>query len=86
MSEWKIRNRDGEVVFESDDPQAIVDEADRLEREAKDEEPLIGVAAGPYSIEGDPVELGVAWETDPRTGEVLRGPGPNKARKPKRRR
>lgn len=57
---WSIHESlTGEKVFESDDPKAVVREAERLEKAAKGEPPVRGVVGGSYRIEGDPVALGL---------------------------
>lgn len=71
---WSIYNTTtGETVFESEDPQAIVDKAYELELEAIDEGPRPGVAASSYGISGDPFALGVLQEHDAQ-GNLVRGP------------
>lgn len=61
---WKLRDAEtGEVVFESDDPQTFVDRAHELEVEHKHrglDSALRGIPGGTFSIEGDPIKLGVA--------------------------
>jgi hypothetical protein len=71
---WQIVNRrTGDVVFESDDPQAVVDEGHRLAQEAEAEAAKTGLPPVPYGFEGDPYELGVMQELDHK-GNVVRGP------------
>ena len=87
---WSIHDVvTGEKVFESDNPQAVVDEAARLEEAAKDRDTGVGnagIAAACYSIQGDPFELGVMQEhhINPRTGERKLVRGPKEMRKPKK--